>query len=274
MPISAASGIEIYYELHGESGEPLVLVHGYTGDHTDWQYQVDEFSRDYRVLVMDLRGHGLSEAPKDREAYTVEAMVVDVEALVDELGFGRYHLVGHSMGGAIAQEMALHGQGRLLSLTLEDTGPIMAVPGDAQMEGWNRKAIETAETEGMAGIVAQRRETSLAATFALPVPPDLAEKSIQRLARMSVDGFIGATLVCGRWKGIIDRASAITTPTLVVYGAQDVEPIRLASLWLTQLIPNARAEEIADSGHSPQWEQYEIFNRVLRRHLGANRASA
>jgi len=272
MPASLVNGIRLYYRRHGEKGEPLVFVHGYTGDHTDWEYQIAEFFSDYRVLMMDLRGHGLSEAPKDRDAYTIEAMAADVEALVDELGFGKYHLVGHSMGGGVVEEIALHSPERLLSLTLEDTGPVLAVPGNTQMEEFNRKAIEIAETEGMAGIVAQRSNVSVAAAFSLPVPPDLEQKSLRRLAKMSVDGFIGATLAGGRWRGIVDRASGISTPTLIIYGANDVQPIVLAAQWLSQLIPHTQTVEIPDAGHSPQWEQPELYNKALRRHLEANKA--
>ena len=273
MSTCVVNGIRIYYECHGDSGEPLVLVHGYTGDSTDWEFQVAEFSRDCRVLVMDLRGHGRSEAPPDRSAYTIPLMAADVEALVDEVGFGKYHLVGHSMGGGIVEEIALHSQDRLLSLTLEDTGPILAVPGNTQMKEWNDKQIALAENEGMAVVAAQHREGSLSATLGLHVPAELIEKSIQRLAKMSVDGFVGATLAGPKWEGIVDRASAISTPTLIIYGALDVQPIIMASQWLAQLIPNTEVVTIPDAGHSPQWEQPELYNKALRRHLEANRGT-
>ena len=121
MPQARINGIDIYFERHGEAGEPLVFVHGYTGDVSDWRFQIEAFAPTNSVLVMDNRGHGRSEAPKDRAAYTVGQMASDAEALAAEVVFERYHLVGHSMGGAIAQEIALASPGRLLSLTLEDT---------------------------------------------------------------------------------------------------------------------------------------------------------
>ena len=123
MPTTTINGVNLYFERHGEQGEPLVLVHGYTGDTTDWRHQVPEFAREYQLLIFDLRGHGKSEAPQDRTAYTVDQMADDTEALVTEVGFERYHLLGHSMGGAVAQEIALRRPRRLFSLTLEDTSP-------------------------------------------------------------------------------------------------------------------------------------------------------
>ena len=121
MDFTSSDGLKLHYELHGENGEPLVFVHGYTGDITDWRYQIPEFSRTHRLLVLDNRGHGRSQAPASREALSIERMADDVEALATHVGFERYHLLGHSMGGAVAQEIALRSPHKLSSLILEDT---------------------------------------------------------------------------------------------------------------------------------------------------------
>src|SRR5215470_8320991 len=121
MPVAAPNGVALYYETHGVDGDGLVLVHGYTGDVTDWRFQIAEFAPEYRVLLLDHRGHGRSTAPAEDSAYSIEKMADDVERLAERVGFTRYHLVGHSMGGAVVQEIALRSPGKLLSLTLEDT---------------------------------------------------------------------------------------------------------------------------------------------------------
>jgi pimeloyl-ACP methyl ester carboxylesterase len=74
MPHARINGIDIYFERHGEAGEPLVLIHGYTGDISDWRFQIEAFAPTNRVLVFDNRGHGLSEAPPDRASYTISQM--------------------------------------------------------------------------------------------------------------------------------------------------------------------------------------------------------
>ena len=268
MPHVLVNGVQISYERHGDSGEPLVFVHGYTGDITDWKYQVEEFSPDYRVLVTDLRGHGRSEAPADRSVYTVEAMAADVEGVAKAASFEKYHLVGHSLGGTIVQEVALASPGKLYSLTLEDTGPLASFPGNVELQQWNAKQIETAEREGMAAVVELQRANI--SRLSAPIPQELMDIAHERLARMKVDGFVGATLAGPKWRGTLDRAADITTPTLVIYGELDVAPIVIASQWLGQTIPGAKTEVIPGAGHSPQMEQPELYNRVLRRHLEAN----
>jgi pimeloyl-ACP methyl ester carboxylesterase len=136
------------------------------------------------------------------------------------------------------------------------------------MEQWNAKQIETAEKEGMAAVVELQR--SNLSRLKVPIPQELIDVAHERLARMSVDGFVGATLAGPKWRGTIDRAGSISTPTLVIYGELDVAPIVMASQWLAQAIPGAAVELIPGAGHSPQMEQADLYNRALRRHLEAN----
>jgi 3-oxoadipate enol-lactonase len=260
---ATVEGIRLYYEMHGNSAEPLVLVHGYTGDTTDWRHQLTEFTRTHCVLVLDLRGHGRSEAPKDRSSYTVRQMSADVEALIEQAGFQRYHLVGHSMGGAIVQEIALRSPQRLASLTLHDTSIKFAGAGNQEMLEWQRKRFELAETEGMAAVA------EMPPTMAPPphMPPERLDETKQRLSRLSPDAFLGAWNGLMEWPGMEERAAAIATPTLIVYGSLDAPGIIEGSQSLAQKIPNARVEIIPEAAHSPQWERPELFNRALRQHL-------
>ena len=89
---------------------------------------------------------------------------------------------------------------------------------------------------------------------------------------MSPDAFIGAFQGLVGWQGAKDRASAISAPTLVIYGDLDTPALIQGSTGLAQLIPNARVEVIPEAAHSPQQERPELFNRALRRHLEANAA--
>jgi 3-oxoadipate enol-lactonase len=263
MPKRQVNGVELFYERHGDAGEPLVLVHGYTGDATDWRFQVAEFSRTHRVLVIEHRGHGRSEAPADRSLYTILNMADDVEALALHAGFGRYHLVGHSMGGVVAQEIALRSPGRVRSLVLHDTGHTFA-PSDAgaQYMKYMELAHKIAREQGMAALAKLMTN--------LPSPPhttaERKKESEERLSRMSLDAYIGAWGALTSWAGSTDRLAAIDLPTTVICGELD-EMLIAAARFFAETIPGAVLEMIPEAGHSPQYERPDLFNAALRRHL-------
>jgi pimeloyl-ACP methyl ester carboxylesterase len=262
MPHARINGIDIYFERHGDAGDPLVFIHGHCGETPDWRFQIEAFAPTNRVLVMDNRGHGKSEAPKDRTAYSIEQMASDAEALAIEVGFERYHLVGHSMGGAVAQEIALGSPGRLLSLTLEDTAPSFDMARNEVVAKISAMRNEIAEKQGMAALAA------IPSPF--PRPPHKSEERVveeaQILARMSVDGFIGSFAGLTTWPGTVDRLASNVTQTLVIYGEVDY-PLIEASKRLAKLSPAAVLEAIPEAGHAPQLERPELFNAALRQHL-------
>lgn len=266
MARAKINGVELNYELQGQSGEPLVLVHGYTGDITDWRLVLPEFTGTHRVLMMDHRGHGASEAPSDRAAYSMLQMADDVEALIAMMGFERYHLVGHSMGGVISQEIALRNPGRLMSLTLEDTGPRFGVGRNEVVRTFIEKRNKMAEEQGMAAIVA------MPALVSPPphMPKERTAETDRRLAGMSVDGYIGAWQGLDAWRGTKERLKDIAVPTMVIYGDLDAKPMVDGALFLAATIPGAVLEVVPEAGHSPQYERPEIFNAALRRHLDRN----
>jgi pimeloyl-ACP methyl ester carboxylesterase len=193
-------------------------------------------------------------------------MAVDVEALADRVGFERYHLIGHSMGGMVAQEIALRSGERLLSLTLEDTAHDFAIGRSELVRGLFDARLRLAEEQGM-GAVAR-----------LPAPPrpphhprERFEQERARLARMALDGFAGAWQALCSWPGTEARAHAIRTPTLVIHGELDALLIP-GSRWLAEAIPGARLEVVPEAGHSPQLERPELFNAALARHIAASGA--
>jgi pimeloyl-ACP methyl ester carboxylesterase len=243
MSFATVDGIELYYERHGDGGEPLVLVHGYTGDVTDWRHQIAEFSRTHRVLMHDNRGHGRSFAPADDDAYSIGRMAEDALGVAGQVGFERFHLLGHSMGGAIAQEMALLAPERLLSLTLEDTSYCFS----NQQLGAPRK------------------------------PPQLSpvrlEEIMARLSRMTPEVLRACWRALARWDGIEQRAGAIRTPTLILYGEYDTAGLVEGSRRLAELIRDSELCEIAGAVHSPQEERPEAFNAALRAFLERHRSA-
>ncbi len=271
MAYATINGVRLNYELHGESGEPLVLVHGYTGDITDWRHQLPAFAQSHRVLIVDNRGHGASEAPGDRSAYTIEQMASDVQVLTRELGFDRFHLLGHSMGGAVVQEIALEAPDRLLSLTLHDTADgFSSAFMNPAIVAWRDWRFRVAEEQGMAAVSEMEAP--------IPPPPHMPEERLEetkrRLSRMTVDAFIGAWNGLSEWQGTHERARNIGLPTLVIWGDLDSPFIVEASERLLNTIPDAEAAVIPECGHSPQYERPPLFNAALGSFLARVSAGA
>ncbi|MBI3784386.1 MAG: alpha/beta hydrolase [Deltaproteobacteria bacterium] len=237
MPIAAINEVDLYYERHGDRGVPLVLVHGYTGDISDWRFQIAEFAPTHRVLVSDNRGHGQSPPPADASAYSIELMATDIEQLAAALGFERYHLVGHSMGGAIAQEIALRGPDKLLSLTLHDTSYC-----------FNHRPLEMPDRPP-------------------PLPAERLQQVATRFARMSPESLLGCFNALLAWHGTEKRAAQICTPTLILCGADDSPMIVDGSRRLAELIPGSELCLIPATTHAPQEESPLQYNAALRRFL-------
>ena len=119
MPFANLGDFRLYYEISGQ-GEPVIFLHGFTLDHRMWQPQLDFFSRHFRVIAPDARGHGRSDITPT--GYSRADRVEDLLRFADTLKTGQFHLVGLSMGGSTAIGTALREQSRLKSLTLISTG--------------------------------------------------------------------------------------------------------------------------------------------------------
>jgi pimeloyl-ACP methyl ester carboxylesterase len=121
------NGIRLVYREEGDpTAPPLLLIHGRTADHNDWNGITQHFAARYHVLVPDLRGHGASDHPGD---YRLPVMAGDVVALLDHLGLERATLVGHSLGGVISYHVAMSHPARVERLVLEDPAPPRPLKG-------------------------------------------------------------------------------------------------------------------------------------------------
>ncbi|HEY8490197.1 MAG TPA: alpha/beta fold hydrolase [Dehalococcoidia bacterium] len=265
MPTIRLNGFDAYYEDHGGGGEPLVLVHGYTGDLTDWEHQIRAFAPQFRVVAMDNRGHGRSSAPPAGDGYTIEEMATDVRALLDGLGLDRVHLAGHSLGGMVAQAFAVTWPERLRSLVLVDSPPFSNMP---EAVAYRERCFQVARTQGMAAVV-EFQEANAPFRPPIPVPPEERERGRRRLAAMSVEGYVGAGLALCRWPGVVDRLGEVTAPTLIIVGEHESPAMHRGVALLAERLPGARLVTIPGAGHTPQREATAAFNEALSAFLAA-----
>src|SRR5262249_842799 len=123
----AADGLSIAYDVRGKGDTALVFLHGWCGDREAWRFQLDAFAGDYRVVAIDLGGHG--ESGKNREQWSVTGLAGDVEAVVKALDLKRVVLVGHSMGGPVALATAKRLPGVVVGVVGVDTLPTAEYKG-------------------------------------------------------------------------------------------------------------------------------------------------
>ncbi|MDE0719282.1 MAG: alpha/beta fold hydrolase [Dehalococcoidia bacterium] len=127
MPYVDNSGVKIHYHVEGD-GSPLVIQHGLTSSLQNWYAYgyVEELKNDYRLILVDARGHGLSDKPHDPAAYDLELRVSDILAVMDDLGVDKAHYLGYSMGGRIGFGLVKHALGRFHSFAIGGMGAHVA----------------------------------------------------------------------------------------------------------------------------------------------------
>ncbi len=259
----------------GLGGRPLMLVHGFTGgrvDFTDWLGPLAD--RGWHAVAPDLRGHGESDAPTDERSYSLDIFAADVLALLDALDWPRTTLLGHSMGGMVAQIVALDRPERLDGLVLMDTGHGRVRGVDPALA---ELAAAVAREQGMAALMKAQSELDEAplATPAhehlLATRPGYAEfNDAKGLAASAVMYAAMATSLVAESANPdrLDRLRGIDLPTLVVVGEQD-KAFLASSQRMADTIPGAHLEILAGGGHSPQFEAPDAWWRALTTFLDA-----
>ncbi|MCS6845148.1 MAG: alpha/beta fold hydrolase [Caldilineales bacterium] len=214
----------------------ILFVHGFAGCAETWQHQIVHFSREYRVVAPDLRGHGQSDAPYTR--YTMDELVGDLEAIVRHLALPQpFVLVGHSFGGAICVEYAAAHPERLERLVLIATAGEYPLPKAASL--------------------AARLPTALVRPLWDYRPAWNAEVHV--LKRMAVNNMM-------QWQGwtLLRR---LRTPTLVITGERDTYFPRYVYEDVARMIPGAQVVDIGVSKHKVQLERHQAVNRAIERFI-------
>ena len=257
MPTILANHINLYYEEHG-SGQPLIFIHGLGSSTLDWEFQVPEFSKSYRVITFDLRGHGQSDKPTG--PYHISMLAVDLAGLFQALNIPSAHLVGISLGGAVAFQFALDYPASVKTLTIVNSGPSLGgTPEEAQQEIERRVGI--VKQLGMRAM----GEALSPTLFPKPEQAALRETFVKRWAENDPRAYIEATRSVLGWN-VTDKLEKIKCPTLILAADQDYTPVAEKEAYV-KLIPQARLVVISEAHHATSLEQPEKFNAALREFL-------
>lgn len=259
MPLASVNGLRLYYEEHGD-GFPLLLIEGLGYALWMWERQLPVLARHFRVVAFDNRGIGRSDQPEG--PYTIADMADDAAGLLDALGIRRAHVLGISMGGMIAQELALRHSDRVERLILGCThcGGADHLPTPPETT-----AVLTADTQGMTLEQVLRRNMALA--FA-PTWPERHPEEFQHWIRVRLAWPVSPDTWRHQFQAIAGhdtsrRLHQISHPTLVCTGDRDrVVPADNSRL-LAERIPHARLEIFPGAGHLFFIEQADRFNDVV-----------
>lgn len=266
MPTTQVGSQTIYYDEYG-TGTPLVLIPGLGGSRLGWVKQLEPFAQKYRVINLDNRDAG-SSGTSARE-YTIADMADDVAGVLQNLGLDAAYIVGVSMGGFIAQHLAVRHPARVRKLVLVATSA--------------GGALHTPAAPEVAALLVRDPnediETRVRRTYAVITGPGFAESHPEDVARaiehgyrfqMSLEAY-QRQLRAATWhiqNGIGARLAEIRVPTLVVHG--DCDPLMpyANARALVVAIPGARLLTMRGVGHLPHIEATEVFNRAVMEFLG------
>lgn len=254
MPRLAVNNVGMHYVESGQ-GSALLLLHGVGGSHEMWLPIVPELAKSRRVIAADQRGHGASDKP--RGSYTISLFCQDWLALMDALKVDRAHLVGLSMGGAIAMRLALEHPQRVRSQVLVDT---WAFP-HPDFLALLRKRLERLASGDLAAYADEAIPQVYSPAFIAANPQAMADYRA-RVAKLNPDSIRAAVDACIT-HDMRGRQAEIKVPTLVVVGSEDRLTPPYHSEYLARTIPKAQLVVIQGSGHIPHLEKPREFLKVM-----------
>lgn len=269
MPHAVTSdNVRLYFEEAG-SGMPILFMHEFAADHTNWEPQMRYFSRGHRCIAYSARGYTPSDVPPSADVYTYKHFYTDALAVLDHLKIDRAHLVGLSMGAYSSLQIGLNAPQRALSMTLAGVGSGSSLEN---LEAWRRQCRNNAEQFeklGSAEVAKVTREAPGRIPFLVKDPRGHAD-FYAALARHDAKGSANTTrgFQGGRPSiyTLTDAIRKVATPALIICGDEDdncIEP----SLFLKKHLPAAGLTFFPKSGHVLNLEEPALFNEMVERFI-------
>ena len=257
-PGEAMADAGLHHTAHGTAGPPVLLLHGLGSSAADWAPQVSALAPRYRVIAVDLPGHGTSSLPA--RGLTIEGMAEGVAPLAPAPA----HVVGLSLGACVAIRLALQAPARVRSLTLVNAFARLRPRGPVDLARMAHRLLllGAAPMPTLAAHVAR-------GLFPWPEQHALFDAAVARLGATPRRGYAAAMRALARFDAR-GQLTAIRSPTLVVAGDRDRTVSLEAKLGVAAAIRGARVEVVPGSGHATPYDRPEAFNRLLLAFLAAH----
>ncbi len=271
MDEKVINGVRVAHRTAGEQGaRPVVLIHGFTGNTRNWALAIKPLvAAGWRTLSADGPGHGYSSAPEDAGCYRIPAMADLHHQLAVETGFAPAVVVGHSMGGAIAEEYAIRHPEAVEALVLVDSaggGP--RTDDTSRIFGNLDQARKLANEKGTAALFDWQLDRGMRPEFE-KLTPEQQALTRSEFALTSPAGWVNCAAGMRDRRFTLEDLGGLGKPALVIRGVNEGAGLVEASDGLAAAIPGARYEVIVGAGHSPQIENPAAFSEVLLAFLGS-----
>ena len=269
MPKAAVNGINMYYQVHGK-GVPLVMIQGFAGNHQAWFFQTPVFKKYYKVIIFDNRGIGRTE--KSSEPYTIRTMAEDVIGLMDYLNIDKAHVLGLSLGGMVAQEVAISYPERVIKLVLGST--LAGSEGGSDVHPEMVKAFAIPKSPDSIDVRSIPIEKMMYKMISLAFNKRLWRMILLPLSKYSMksinpEGHFKQMLAISSYS-TLDRLHLIKATTLVITGTGDRIISPGASEVIASHIPNAKLVLVKGGSHAFFMEMRGRFNKEVLGFLMGN----
>lgn len=260
-------GTSYAYTIEGD-GTPLVLLHGFTGRKETWKHFISEIDGNYRILTIDLPGHGSTVAKKK---VTMDQFVKDLYELTRDLEFDSFHLLGYSLGGRTALSYALHYPETIESLVLESASPGLKTAKERKERiAWDKQLAEMIIEKGLKQFVAYWENIPL---FASQKALDERVKMEVRGERLSQSAIGLAQSLLGMGTGAQrswwDQLKTIQFPLLLIVGSLDEKFIHINEA-IAEEVKTSKLEVVEGAGHAVHLEQKEMFAKIVMSFVNKN----
>lgn len=267
MGMAEVNGIGYYVEACGD-GPPLLLLHGFSGSSVNWLSLLPALSAQFRVIAVDLLGHGRTAAPADDSRYTIEHAAADLAALLTTLDAVPAHILGYSMGGRLALYLAVTRPHLVRSLILESASPGLETEKEReQRQTSDRQLADWIEANGVNAFVDRWEQLPLFASqrnLAAAVQAALRQQRLRNRPQGLGNSLRG--MGTGEQPSLWSCLDKLSMPVLLVAGEHD-EKFFAINQRMAALIPGATLCVLGEAGHTVHLERPTAFLKAIERFL-------